>query len=139
MKRYYLLISLLLTCVFHSCKQTPKAQSLKLISTDEMIELMDIEEIQLVDVRTPAEFKQGHIPNAQNIDFLDENLNAHTFHSYGKQVCEEVLGKLVVTPLELETRKYEDIKDSKLDKFLKSKKIQKKIFIPNKLINILTD
>jgi len=29
--------------------------------------------------------------------------------------------------------------DSKLDKYLKSKKIQKKIFIPNKLINILTD
>ena len=75
MKRYYLLISLLLTCVFHSCKQTPRAQSLKLISTDEMIELMDIEEIQLVDVRTPAEFKQGHIPNAQNIDFLDENFD----------------------------------------------------------------
>ena len=31
------------------------------------------------------------------------------------------------------------MKDSKLNKFLKSKKIQKKIFIPNKLINILTD
>jgi rhodanese-related sulfurtransferase len=75
MKRYYLLISLLLVCVFHSCKQTPKAQSLKLISTDEMIELMDIEEIQLVDVRTPSEYNEGHVPDAQNINFYDENFD----------------------------------------------------------------
>ena len=75
MKRYYLLISLLLTCVFHSCKQTPKAQSLKLISTDEMIELMDTEEIQLVDVRTPSEYNEGHVPDAQNINFYDENFD----------------------------------------------------------------
>jgi rhodanese-related sulfurtransferase len=75
MKRYYLLISLLLVCVFHSCKQTPKAQSLKLISTDEMIELMDTEEIQLVDVRTPSEYNEGHVPDAQNINFYDENFD----------------------------------------------------------------
>jgi rhodanese-related sulfurtransferase len=75
MKRYYLLISLLLTCVFHSCKQTPKAQSLKLISTNEMIELMDTEEIQLVDVRTPSEYNEGHVPDAQNINFYDENFD----------------------------------------------------------------
>ena len=75
MKRYYLLISLLLTCIFHNCKQTPKAQSLKLISTDEMIELMDTEEIQLVDVRTPSEYNEGHVPDAQNINFYDENFD----------------------------------------------------------------
>ena len=75
MKRYYLLISLLLVCVFHSCKQTQKPQSLKLISTDEMIELMDTEEIQLVDVRTPSEYNEGHVPDAQNINFYDENFD----------------------------------------------------------------
>jgi DNA helicase-4 len=74
-------------------------------------------------------------------DFLDKNLNAHTFHSYGKQVCEEVLGKLVVTPLELETRKHEDIKDNKLDKFIYNelKKIDKKSPLYVQLIEYFSD
>ena len=74
-------------------------------------------------------------------DFLDKNLNAHTFHSYGKQVCEEVLGKLVVTPLEHETRKHEDKKDSKLDKFIcnELKKIDKKSPLYVQLIEYFSD
>jgi rhodanese-related sulfurtransferase len=38
-----------------------------------MKEISEIEGIQLVDVRTPDEYKEGHLPNALNIDFLDEN------------------------------------------------------------------
>jgi rhodanese-related sulfurtransferase len=30
------------------------------------------EEVQLVDIRTPKEFKEGHIEGARNIDFLAE-------------------------------------------------------------------
>lgn len=30
-------------------------------------------DIQLIDVRTPAEFASFHLPNAQNIDYLGEN------------------------------------------------------------------
>jgi rhodanese-related sulfurtransferase len=40
-----------------------------------MIELMDTEEIQLVDVRTPSEYNEGHVPDAQNINFYDENFD----------------------------------------------------------------
>ena len=34
-----------------------------------MLELVKLEEVQLIDVRTPAEFAEGHIENAKNIDF----------------------------------------------------------------------
>ena len=30
---------------------------------------------QLIDVRTPDEFKDGHLENARNIDFFDPNFN----------------------------------------------------------------
>ena len=68
-------------------------------------------------------------------ELLNEDLNAHTFHSFGKQICEEIMGKLNVTPLELENRKREKIKDSKLEKFIfnEIKKINKnsQIYIQN--------
>ena len=35
-----------------------------------MLELVKLEEVQLIDVRTPGEFAEGHIENAQNIDFF---------------------------------------------------------------------
>ncbi len=74
-------------------------------------------------------------------EFLNEDLNAHTFHSFGKQICEEVMGKLNVTPLELENRKREKIKDSKLEKFIfnEIKKINKNSQIYTKLITYFSD
>jgi rhodanese-related sulfurtransferase len=40
-----------------------------------MQELVNLEGMQLVDVRTPSEFVEGHVPNAQNIDFWDANFD----------------------------------------------------------------
>lgn len=42
---------------------------MKLITVEEMQTLSKLEGIQLVDIRTPSEFSQGYIDNAQNIDF----------------------------------------------------------------------
>ena len=39
------------------------------VSPEEMQQLLKLDEVQLVDVRTPDEFTDGHIENAQNIDF----------------------------------------------------------------------
>jgi len=39
------------------------------ISAEEMQTIIDMEDVQLVDVRTPAEYEELHITNAQNIDF----------------------------------------------------------------------
>lgn len=36
----------------------------------------DIKKGILIDVRTPEEFKAGHIDNAQNINWFDENFSA---------------------------------------------------------------
>jgi len=75
MKNFVLLITFISTSFFYNCKEQKKVQSLQLVTTEEMQELMNLEEMQLVDVRTPSEYLEGHVPNAQNIDFLDENFD----------------------------------------------------------------
>lgn len=45
-----------------------------LISVDEMKEMLqDNHDLLLLDVRTPEEFKEGHLPGARNIDFLSDD------------------------------------------------------------------
>ena len=75
MKNFFLLTVLLSTCFFYMCKEQAKSPNLQLITSSEMEELLSLEDIQLVDVRTPSEYNEGHVPNAQNIDFLDENFD----------------------------------------------------------------
>ena len=75
MKNVFLLIALLFTCFFHNCKEQTKSSNLQLITSVEMEELLNLEDVQLVDVRTPSEYNEGHVPNAQNIDFLDKNFD----------------------------------------------------------------
>ncbi len=75
MKNFFLLTTLVCACFFYNCKQQTKTQNLQLITSEEMEELLNLEDIQLVDVRTPSEYNEGHVPNALNIDFLDENFD----------------------------------------------------------------
>lgn len=42
---------------------------IKQITAEEMQSILDLEEVQLIDVRTPKEHEENHIPNSQNIDF----------------------------------------------------------------------
>jgi len=42
----------------------------KLVTAEEMKSILDMEDVQLVDVRTPQEFDEEHIVNSQNIDFM---------------------------------------------------------------------
>lgn len=58
--------------IFFNCNKN-RSEAVQLIKATEMKEISEIEGIQLVDVRTPDEYKEGHLPNALNIDFLDEN------------------------------------------------------------------
>lgn len=51
----------------YSCKEEPQSE-IKMVSPEEMQSLLELEDIQLVDVRTPAEHKSGYIEHAQNID-----------------------------------------------------------------------
>ena len=48
-----------------NCRNT-SPQSIQRITSEEMREISKLEGMQLVDVRTPKEYENGHIPNAQD-------------------------------------------------------------------------
>ena len=68
MKRLYVLVIAMLTLSSFGCKEKDTS-NITVISTQEMQSLLKMDQVQLVDVRTPQEFKSGYIDNAQNIDF----------------------------------------------------------------------
>ncbi len=63
------IVSLFLTY----CNTSNQEEVVQLITVEEMDQLLEMEKVQLVDVRTPGEYKESHIPGAINIDFRDEN------------------------------------------------------------------
>lgn len=68
MKKYIVLFLLLLTAIV-SCK-TDATEEIKVVSQEEMQTYINMEDVQLIDVRTPEEYGAGHIAAAQNINFL---------------------------------------------------------------------
>lgn len=68
MKNKIFALCFTLLTVLVSCDRNESTE-IEVISADEMQTLMDIEEVQVVDVRTPEEYADGFIEDAQNIDF----------------------------------------------------------------------
>lgn len=73
MKTIFSGICLLLFSLF-SCQQ--KGEAFKSLSVDEFARLIAQPEMQLVDVRTVAEYSEAHIPGSININVLDETFEA---------------------------------------------------------------
>lgn len=73
MKTIFSGICLLLVSLF-SCQQ--KGETFKSLSVDEFACLIAQPEMQLVDVRTVAEYSEAHIPGSININVLDETFEA---------------------------------------------------------------
>jgi rhodanese-related sulfurtransferase len=72
-KRFLFLASLVF---IFGCKKTPENNDqTKVISQEEMQTLLQLDDVQLVDVRTPKEFSEGYIENAINIDFLSPDFD----------------------------------------------------------------
>ncbi len=74
MKNLLILLSILTSFVFFSCKgQTDSG--IKNISVQEMQELLKKDNVQLIDVRTPEEYHSGFIANAENIDYFSSSFD----------------------------------------------------------------
>ncbi|WP_223033771.1 rhodanese-like domain-containing protein [Hanstruepera marina] len=65
-----LILSIAIMSLCFSCKQAEAQSGIQVVTSEEMKELLAIEDIQLVDVRTPEEYEEGYIANFQNIDFM---------------------------------------------------------------------
>jgi rhodanese-related sulfurtransferase len=71
MKRFIFLL-LIASAFTLSCKETTSKTEIKLVTPEEMKELAKMDGVQLIDVRTPEEFEEGHIKGFQNINFMSD-------------------------------------------------------------------
>ena len=55
--------------------KTSQSDTIKLLSPEEFKAQVENKNVQLIDVRTPPEFKGGHIKGAKNIDFFSGKFN----------------------------------------------------------------
>ncbi|WP_412985996.1 rhodanese-like domain-containing protein [Pontimicrobium sp. IMCC45349] len=69
MKR--LVLTLCLAVALVSCKKETSTE-IEVVTPEEMKELAEMEDVQLVDVRTPEEYGEGFIDGFQNIDFRSD-------------------------------------------------------------------
>ena len=63
----------LFTTLFGS--NSTKSNFIEVLSSEDFKEQTENKEVQLIDVRTPKEFKSGHIKGAINIDFYSGKFN----------------------------------------------------------------
>ncbi len=76
MKTYKFLVFLCIAILF-SCKENnlaaQKTKVVEKITTIDFKSKIEHETVQLIDVRTPREYNEGHIANAKNVNFYDAN------------------------------------------------------------------
>ncbi len=68
MKRLSIIVIFVSASFLMGCKKEPDDQ-ITLVTPEEMLSLMELEDVQLVDVRSAKERVEGFIENSQNIDF----------------------------------------------------------------------
>ena len=62
--------------VLHSCSNAQTKSSVNRLSAVEVADQLKKDpNVQLLDVRTPSEFKNGHVPNAINANINDDNFS----------------------------------------------------------------
>lgn len=68
MKKVNSLLYVVFVLLLMNCANDPQTE-IKVISPEEMQTFLELDDIQIVDVRTPEEYETGFINNSQNIDF----------------------------------------------------------------------
>lgn len=72
MKKAVILFALTTVLFFTACKENSIAQEIKVLTPTKFHDAMaKNKDIQIVDARTEAEFEEGHLQNALNIDVLE--------------------------------------------------------------------
>ncbi|MFH4965106.1 rhodanese-like domain-containing protein [Gaetbulibacter sp. M235] len=74
MKNLFIVLSVLTSFIFFNCKGQTDSE-IKNISVQEMKELLKMDDVQLVDVRTPEEYHSGFIANAENMDYFSPSFD----------------------------------------------------------------
>jgi rhodanese-related sulfurtransferase len=69
MKQLLTILGIAILLMATSCEEDVSKGEVKLVTAEEMQTLLEQKDVQLVDVRTPEEYKEGYIANSQNIDF----------------------------------------------------------------------
>lgn len=64
----------LLFSFFSSCQQ--KGGNFETLSVEDFVNVINDPEVQRLDVRTVAEYSEGHIPGSMNVNVLDESFAA---------------------------------------------------------------
>lgn len=75
MKKFTILLAVLISVITLSCKG--KESVITIVTTEEVQTIMQSEDVQLIDVRTLEEYQEGHILNAQNIDYNSPNFEVN--------------------------------------------------------------
>ena len=73
MKRLLLILNTLVFCMCANAQINSNLYSLK--ESGDFAKIIEDKNIQIVDVRTPDEYKEGHIPNAKNIDIYSKDFD----------------------------------------------------------------
>lgn len=76
MKKLITLFGLSMLLFIAGCKDKTVAQEISVIPPQEFEIATSKGEVQLLDVRTPEEFQEGHLENAVNIDVLQDDFAA---------------------------------------------------------------
>ena len=71
------ILIVLYCCILVVCCSNPAVSQVNKVTNQELVKLMENDDLQLVDVRTPEETSEGMIEGAQNIDFRKDDFKAN--------------------------------------------------------------
>jgi rhodanese-related sulfurtransferase len=75
MNRFLTFLFIVATVLSYSCKKNQSSSDIEIVTAEEMQQISEIEDVQLIDVSSSDEFKETHIENFQNIDYLSPNFD----------------------------------------------------------------
>jgi len=71
----------LLAFIFNGCSQSKSAE---ILNKKEFAKGIAQKNVRVIDVRTPEEYQAGHIDNAENIDYYDQENFKKAFMEFDK-------------------------------------------------------